>query len=121
MNGPLCSNSERAVAQAITAVVDKIRQRPGSETPSAEIQLKAARLAGGQKISQHVTPARVFHVEGDHGRYMVVLYIHEAGPLKPTRVVDAECACPAGHAGKTCAHVIAVLASAEREGISLET
>jgi hypothetical protein len=113
---------------ALVNVVGRIIERPGHAPPSKAVQRKAAGLLAHTppKITHYVGPCLLRYVDGESGRYRVVLKINPTTSDSMTyfghySIIDAECSCPAGHADKHCAHVLAVLAEEDLADHKLES
>lgn len=88
--------------QAMAKVLDQIKVRDGSKAPSNTVVVKAAgMLIEGGRITDRVGTWQMRYVEGENGRYRVMIQTYGQGRLDESgrdmieryRIIDAECSC----------------------------
>lgn len=106
------------VASRITTWTAQAIVNRGGKAPSDDVQRSAAELIVQRKVSQHIGPAVLYHVQDSGVEYPVTLVF--ANNDEDADVVDGECACDDARNDMVCKHLTAVLAQAHAQGHSLQ-
>jgi hypothetical protein len=108
--GEVSTREAAGRAKTVQRVCDRIEQR-GADYPERSVIVAASEIQPGKDISRHLTPVLLHHVRDGEREHMVALTV-VGGEIE-----RGECSCSGS--GPACAHLLAVVASVEGDGLVL--